>query len=345
MEIKVENLNQALIICSKELIKNGITRKTRGFDCIELPEPVMIEIQHPCDRYVTIKERKWNKYLGFVESLWIAQGLNNMEMPYTYLKRLMEFSDDRQYMRAGYGPRIRKYNGNPYQYKIDDMHGYSKNKMTVAMIDQLEFVVDILKKDINTRQALISIHDPAKDDFDVENNMELLITKDQPCTRVLQFMMVDDKLNLTAYFRSNDLIWGLSAVNVFNFTFMQEYVASILGVPVGKYYHVVNNLHIYTNFLDMTNSIAKLNIDDYKTKEAWYYEPMNISLEEFDDELFQLSQFEQDLRRGFTTDPEKPIIFDKPFFYDWAMVFYRYWYKDDIKFVNPYLNNLFYEEK
>ena len=344
MELKAQNLNQAVIMCCQKLIEKGVARKTRGFDCIEIPEPVMIEIANPCDRYVTIKERKWNKYLGFVESLWLAQGINSMEMPSVYLKRLTTFSDDGKYMRAGYGPRIRKYNGNPYQYQVDDMMSQSNNKMTIMTVDQLDFVLDILKKDINSRQALISIHDPAKDDYDIDNDMKLLVTKDQPCTRLLQFMMVDGKLNLTVYIRSNDLIWGFSAVNVFNFTFMQEYVASLLNVPVGKYYHVANNMHIYSDFLDMTKAISLLNVEDYVTKEPWYYDRMDISLEEFDDELFNLVEFETDLRRGYTITPEKPIKFNHDFFQDWAMVFYRYWYKDKVVFKNPYLNRLFYKE-
>lgn len=36
--------------------------------------------------------------------------------------------------------------------------------------------------------------------------------------------------------RSNDIIWGASAVNIFNYTFMQEYMATILGLGVGNYF-------------------------------------------------------------------------------------------------------------
>lgn len=36
--------------------------------------------------------------------------------------------------------------------------------------------------------------------------------------------------------RSNDIIGGASAVNIFNYTFMQEYMATILGLGVGNYF-------------------------------------------------------------------------------------------------------------
>lgn len=53
-------------------------------------------------------------------------------------------------------------------------------------------------------------------------------------------------LNMTVFNRSNDLIWGTLGANVVHFSVLQEYMAARLGVKVGVYNQVSNNLHVYT---------------------------------------------------------------------------------------------------
>src|SRR5699024_613430 len=93
--------------------------------------------------------------------------------------------------------------------------------------------------------AIINIGDPPKDCFNKEGGLKE--TKDFPCTRLLHFQKQPNanKLNLTVYMRSNDFMWGASAVNIFNFTFILEYFAQILNLEIGDYYHIANNFHYY----------------------------------------------------------------------------------------------------
>ena len=58
--------------------------------------------------------------------------------------------------------------------------------------------------------------------------------------------------------RSNDFIYGASGVNIFNYTFMQEYFASILGLKVGYYIHIANNMHYYDLHRSLVSSLASL---------------------------------------------------------------------------------------
>ena len=53
-------------------------------------------------------------------------------------------------------------------------------------------------------------------------------------------------LDMTVFNRSNDLIWGMLGANVVHFSFLQEYMACCLGLDVGQYHQISNNLHIYT---------------------------------------------------------------------------------------------------
>jgi len=52
-------------------------------------------------------------------------------------------------------------------------------------------------------------------------------------------------LNMTVTNRSNDLIWGALGANYVHFSFLQEYVACCLGLEVGVYNQISNNLHAY----------------------------------------------------------------------------------------------------
>jgi thymidylate synthase len=336
-----QNLNRALIGLSRELLANGVARKTRGFDCIEIPNPVLICIKNPTDRYINIPERKWNKVFGFVESLWIASGTNHMGLVAGYVDNMKNFSDDGQFMRAAYGPRIRAFSGLATDYAIEDPNHRNITSGVVQTVDQLRYVIESFKRDPDTRQATISLHDPVKDDFDSNGNLK--VTKDTPCCRTLQFMVVDGKLDCTLTIRSNDLIWGFSAVNAFNFMFMQEYIAGILGLKVGNYYHFAVNLHFYSDKLELVDTLARLNPDDYESEFGrWEYSKFSnkVTLEQFDNDILNLFDYEKHLR---TFREDKKINFHSTIVQDWANVFLNRWVGKENKtqFYNPYLNKLF----
>lgn len=366
MYLECENLSAALIAVCQQLLEHGKPTVRRGFNCTEFPGAVMVCITNPTDRYVRVPERKWNKTLGWIESLWLARGDNSLEMPASYVKNLVNFSDDGKFMRAGYGPRIRRYGDNfesmvtlsgqllPRQYKngkADDNGRQTKLRKPTTyqnVTDQLRFVIEKFKQDIDTREAVITIHDPISDNFN--GNLEdgeqapILLTKDTPCTRSIHFMIVGGKMNCYVDMRSNDVIWGFSAVNIFNFTLMQEYVAAIVGVPVGKYYHKADNLHVYEDFLPMVQEIAKHYQDYFSSGIEYRYEPTYHSLEEFDTLIKGLSEFEEAVRSNFL-DKNKASQYIKkqkdPLFQDWARVIYCYWFKEVVEFNNPLLNELF----
>lgn len=336
---KFQNLNQALIGMSEELMVRGRRRKTRGFDCVEMPYPVIICITNPSDRHVTIPERKWNKVLPFIESLWIALGVNDLDtIPGHYVKSLYNFSDDGKFWRGGYGTRIRAFTGNGSDYKVSDpMHRNVFSGGTVVT-DQLKYVIESFKRDINTRQAIIEIGDPAKDCFG--NNGVIKVTKDFPCTRSLHFQVnTEGAMDLVVDMRSNDILWGFSAVNVFNFTFIQEYVANIVGVPVGNYYHKADNLHYYENFRDKIEFFSNLNFDEYPGNPRFFYDSKIESLEDFDDLLLTLLHAEKEVRENKFVYKN---LFKNDMFEDWYRVIQKYWGVGDpkIEFKNPHLQEL-----
>lgn len=59
-------------------------------------------------------------------------------------------------------------------------------------------------------------------------------------------MIRNNRLNLIVNMRSNDIFKGLT-FDVFQFTLLQELMAAELGVELGTYTHIDNNLHVYEN--------------------------------------------------------------------------------------------------
>ena len=137
--------------------------------------------------------------------------------------------------------------------------------------------------------------------------------------------------------RSNDFLWGASAVNIFNYTFHQEYFSQILGLEVGNYFHVANNFHYYKNFEEKVYELANLSTKDYIDDDYKYNKSFD-SFEAFEQMLQTLKSKEMDFRMKSNKDL---IDFKDDFFNDWQRVFHIYNFREEIKFVNPILNKIF----
>lgn len=194
-------INDFLVGASNLLLQYGVKRETRDNCCYELPEPFIFKIKDPTARWVTIPERKWNLSLPYAESLWLASGRNDMEYISHYLKRMMDFSDDKTFMRGGYGPRFRFFNGSSDDYRITKEDGKSG-----TYIDQFKYIVECFKDDPDTRRAVLNIDDTLKDEFGEDGKIK--VTKDIPCTRLLHFQRnsLNGKLDLAVFMRSNDFL-------------------------------------------------------------------------------------------------------------------------------------------
>jgi thymidylate synthase len=246
---------------------------------------------------------------------------------------MKNFSDDGFFLRGGYGPRMRSFNCSSEDYKINMPIYHKSPKIREGAIDQFDFIEKCFKRDHNTRQAVINIGDPQKDCFN--SALQIKETKDSPCTRVLHFMKhpSENKLNLTVYMRSNDILWGASAVNIFNFTFMQEYFASILNLNIGDYYHIANSFHYYDEYKGKIKDIASTkNINE----EGYLYSKSFSTLNEFDKLISQLGINEEKMRQK-----ESVCDLHDDFFNDWQNVFISFNSKQKVHFVNPILNELY----
>lgn len=176
----------------------------------EFLDAVMI-VDDPTRNIVTSPIRKMPMRYAVGELAWYLSGSNKVKDISQYAKKWVEISDDG------------KTNNSAYGYRIFEKFGF----------DQWEYVKGLMKKDPNTRQAVIHI----KDASDIP-------TKDTPCTVYLQFFLRDNKLYLSVHMRSND-IWMGVPYDMFSFCFLQVKMAMELGVEIGTYTHYAGSLHLY----------------------------------------------------------------------------------------------------
>jgi thymidylate synthase len=166
-----------------------------------------------------------NPFATIAETLWVYAGRNDITTLSKWLPRAVDYSDDNRTWTSGYGPRIIKWGddkrpGNP-----------------VHALNQIEMVIRRLKKNPNSRQAVIVIWDPASDGVKEGS-------KDYVCNLHLQFLIRDRGLNMYVNTRSNDIIFGV-AINVFEWCFLGQYVAETLDIPFRNYYQTGASLHLY----------------------------------------------------------------------------------------------------
>lgn len=145
------------------------------------------------------------------ELLWYMSGNNSLAEIRKYTKAWDRMSDDGITVNSNYGHCIK------YKYGFD----------------QWEYVKDLLRKDPESRRAVIHIKDA--------NNKD---SKDVNCTVSLQFFIRDSLLHMTVYMRSND-IWMGFPYDVFQFSAMQILMSMELGVKLGFYTHIAGSLHLY----------------------------------------------------------------------------------------------------
>jgi thymidylate synthase len=188
--------------------------------------------------------------------------------------------------------------------------------------DQLAFVVWELSRNPASRRAIINLYDPSSDPEAIaENKIDI------PCTQNLSFMVRNGKLDLTVFIRSNDLVWGFSGVNVFEFTVLQQLVSEMTKIPLGNYYHVSNNLHVYPRHREMVQNIARLGVPLFSDWRPHEYAGFIMTIDDMDSVLNRFFVAEEiartltiDTRADFLDNLVRMVPWKNTLLHDLAMI-------------------------
>lgn len=289
----VKDVNEALVTIGRDLL-TAPKRHSRAGETRELLG-VQIVLEDPLSRVVMNPERKASLPAQIAETAWVLAGRNDVEFLSHYLPRAAQFSDDGKVWRAAYGQRIRSF-------------GPDK-------VDQLQHVIKLLKEQPNTRQAVISIYDPT---IDVHPG------KDIPCNNWLHFIVdADGKLDLHVAIRSNDIIWGWSGINQFEWSVLLEIVACYTGHPVGRLIFSTTSLHVYKHHYDRLEKIVNVDLPPKHRLSAPFegFLPLGVLLQEF----FDLEKLIREQKTDVAALERQIDTVGDPMFREWLRVLQAYW--------------------
>ena len=141
--------------------------------------------------------------------------------------------------------------------------------------NQIDFVINELKRNPSSRRAVILVRDPGVDAF----------SDDPACLQHIQYFIRDNKLHCKVLFRSNDACKA-TFMNAFGLIMLQKRIADSLGVEVGSYIHRANSFHCYEKDFDMLKGYCKM-IEEKTLDECTYtYEDgWDELMEEYQDDI------------------------------------------------------------
>ena len=175
-------------------------------------------IENPMDNHILAKNRKWSYEYAEAEWQWYLSGDPNiikLGQLYGKIPPIWErMADSKGNVNSNYG----------YQWQRNC---------------QIDYVCAKLKTNPNTRHAAISIYDAKEYDK---------YKKDTPCTYAIQFTIINKKLCMSVYMRSNDIWYGFCN-DQYQFSSLQKMIADRLNFEIGWYYHHAHNMHLYNNKL------------------------------------------------------------------------------------------------
>jgi len=231
MYIVTSTPSEALELVTQYTIEQGDAIAPRGQVTRELLN-VLVKIENPWHIPVKMENRKFNHKIGARECLQLVGQTSDPEIM-TETAEVFNNYMDHDILHGAYGPRI---------------------------YGNLSKVVEQLKKDYSTRQAVLTIFDSNKD---LNANV-----KDVPCTLNLQYFIRDDKLIARTSMRSNDVYLGLP-YDLTQFIGLQGAIAKALDIEMGSYIHNVGSMHIYEQHIPNAQWIKT-----YLNGPYLQYEPM-----------------------------------------------------------------------
>jgi thymidylate synthase len=225
-QVNGDTINDCYIRGMQLLKTVGSIHETRNGPARVINGPVMTLYTHPYQRVLFDADRDANPFFHVMEALWMLAGRRDVEFPARYAKQILQYAEDDGLIHGAYGFRWRQH------FCVDG--GEPE--------DQIDRLIELIWANPDDRRLVLTMWDPVADLGQDK--------KDIPCNTHIYFRVIGGSLDMTVCNRSNDIIWGLYGANHVHFSFLQEYLAYMTGNRVGRYFHMSNNFHAYTDIFD-----------------------------------------------------------------------------------------------
>ncbi len=218
-------------------------------------------------------------------------------------------------------PMMKDYNNSFIKnFELEDgMHNYTYGERWHTF-NQLTNLYKRLKKEPNTRQAVMTLY---RGDDTNENAWNI------PCTIIHQFQKNKDKLDMTVYYRSNDILKGVKN-DVYVSSFILQAFSGWLDLEVGNINFVINNLHVYENDWEQFDKI-KTEINNNQSPKKKFEKNkdyFSLDIKTFYDEINLVKSVEECSKyMNFKYALVHDELIQTKYFHNWSMTFMDYWLK------------------
>lgn len=229
--ILAKDADQAIYkVCKK--LQRAPEYSPRGQKTKEIMQQT-IQIANPKYAIINNEARKLSRSYLQHELDWYKSGDKSVEKIGEYASLWKRIADENGEVNSNYGEIV-------FKQTLEKLEG-----------NQFDWVVDSLKSDKDSRQAIINFNQP-KHKYDN--------VKDFPCTINTQYMIRDNKLVGITNMRSNDAIFGFgNDIPFFGWLQNQVLVSLKKDTPqlkMGPMYHTAGSLHVYEKHFKMMDNIV-----------------------------------------------------------------------------------------
>lgn len=307
--ITTNNPNDGLHQALWHLKVSGIETDSRNGKVVRSPGPVATVYLAPERRVLFSPLRDANPFFHLYESIWMMAGNNDVASVAQYASTMNAFADGGT-MWGAYGFRWREFFGFDQITELVNLlrKDPSTRRAVLAMWSPSGDLVaeDIKAKRYDVQAAwakavaaeypdAIVIQQGAPGDAVCRLPDGVLVgawtastlhegwvlprtrggsgSKDVPCNTTVYFDATLGALDMTVCNRSNDIVWGCYGANVVHMSFLQEFIARAVGLPVGKYIQFSNNFHAYVQRPDVQRLVA--GTDGPQSGWSVVYEPVD----------------------------------------------------------------------
>ena len=191
---------------------------------------------------VTTKRLFWR---GVVEELlWFLRGsTNNRELEAVDVHIWDEWAREDGELGPIYGKQWRSWQV-PERYVVDGWTPAGRTVYTPKTIDQIQWVIDEIRRNPDSRRLVVSAWNVA--DLDT---MAL-----PPCHTLFQFYVRAGRyLDCQLYQRSGDAFLGIP-FNIASYALLTHMIAHVTGLEAGRFVHSIGDAHIYKNHVGQVHT-------------------------------------------------------------------------------------------
>ncbi|WNC13494.1 thymidylate synthase [Brevibacillus brevis] len=214
-------MKQYLDLC-RRILDEGVTKEDRtGTGTISIfGHQMRFDLS---EGFPLVTTKKLHTKSIFHELLWFLSGDTNIRYLQENGVRIWnEWADENGDLGPVYGKQWRSFAG--------------RDGKTV---DQIQWVIDEIKRNPDSRRLVVSAWNPAELD-----KMAL-----PPCHLLFQFYVANGKLSCQLYQRSGDTFLGVP-FNIASYALLTHMIAHVTGLEAGDFVHTLGDAHLYLNHVE-----------------------------------------------------------------------------------------------